>query len=52
MENHMMSSKDPHLTETLNCAKLIEAQPGDLILWDSRTIHGGLVGTPSPELVA
>eukprot|EP01121_Diplochlamys_sp_Union-15-3_P020787 TRINITY_DN8209_c0_g1_i4.p1 TRINITY_DN8209_c0_g1~~TRINITY_DN8209_c0_g1_i4.p1 ORF type:complete len:318 (+),score=51.19 TRINITY_DN8209_c0_g1_i4:37-954(+) len=25
--------------------KLILAQPGDLILWDSRTIHGGKVGT-------
>ena len=20
------------------------AEPGDLILWDSRTVHGGLVG--------
>jgi len=24
---------------------LLEADPGDLILWDSRVIHGGLVGT-------
>jgi len=24
---------------------LLEAEPGDLILWDSRVIHGGLVGT-------
>jgi len=24
---------------------LLEVDPGDLILWDSRTIHGGLVGT-------
>jgi len=24
---------------------LLLANPGDLILWDSRTIHGGLVGT-------
>lgn len=23
---------------------LLEAQPGDLILWDSRTVHGGRVG--------
>jgi len=26
-------------------AMLIKASPGDLILWDSRTIHGGKVGT-------
>merc|ERR1711972_131322 len=26
-------------------AVLLLAEPGDLILWDSRTIHGGLVGT-------
>jgi len=25
--------------------KLLTAQAGDLILWDSRTLHGGLVGT-------
>eukprot|EP00929_Paragymnodinium_shiwhaense_P108569 TRINITY_DN7488_c0_g1_i1.p1 TRINITY_DN7488_c0_g1~~TRINITY_DN7488_c0_g1_i1.p1 ORF type:complete len:314 (-),score=46.17 TRINITY_DN7488_c0_g1_i1:314-1255(-) len=25
-------------------ARLLLAQPGDLILWDSRTVHGGLVG--------
>jgi len=24
--------------------QLIKAKPGDLILWDSRTIHGGTVG--------
>eukprot|EP01130_Rhizamoeba_saxonica_P007129 TRINITY_DN2867_c0_g1_i3.p1 TRINITY_DN2867_c0_g1~~TRINITY_DN2867_c0_g1_i3.p1 ORF type:complete len:317 (+),score=48.15 TRINITY_DN2867_c0_g1_i3:26-952(+) len=24
--------------------KLVLAEPGDLILWDSRTVHGGLVG--------
>jgi len=37
---------------------LLEADPGDLILWDSRTFHGGLVGTgpknvkdDTPELV-
>jgi len=29
---------------TLN-PQLIEADPGDLILWDSRTCHGGYVGT-------
>merc|ERR1712066_587650 len=26
-------------------ALLLLAEPGDLILWDSRTIHGGVVGT-------
>jgi len=26
-------------------ATLIKADPGDLILWYSRTIHGGWVGT-------
>jgi hypothetical protein len=25
--------------------KLLLAEPGDLILWDARTIHGGVVGT-------
>ena len=25
-------------------AILVEAEPGDLILWDSRTVHGGMVG--------
>jgi len=25
--------------------KLILAEPGDLVLWDSRTIHGGVVGS-------
>jgi len=25
--------------------KLLTAEAGDLILWDSRTVHGGLVGT-------
>jgi len=29
--------------------QLIIADPGDLILWDSRTIHGGLVGTGGTE---
>jgi len=27
------------------CAILLCADPGDLILWDSRTVHGGHVGT-------
>jgi len=29
-------------------ALLLLAEPGDLILWDSRTIHGGVVGTGPP----
>ena len=29
--------------------KLVKASGGDLILWDSRTVHGGLVGTGPPE---
>jgi hypothetical protein len=37
-------SQDDYLQKE-NIGKLIEAQPGDLILWDSRTIHGGLIGT-------
>lgn len=28
---------------------LIKAKAGDLILWDSRTVHGGKVGTGFPE---
>jgi ectoine hydroxylase-related dioxygenase (phytanoyl-CoA dioxygenase family) len=28
---------------------LIEADPGDLILWDSRTVHGGVVGPGDPN---
>ena len=24
---------------------LVECKAGDMILWDSRTIHGGLIGT-------
>lgn len=38
------------LEEALKLAKLPEAQPGDLILWDSRTVHGGFIGTPSEEM--
>eukprot|EP00434_Breviolum_minutum_P011034 symbB.v1.2.009735.t1/scaffold625.1/size179458/12 len=30
-------------------AVLLLAEPGDLILWDSRTIHGGHVGTGAAE---
>lgn len=30
--------------ELCRCGELVEAQPGDLILWDSRSLHGGYVG--------
>merc|ERR1712115_586650 len=45
---HMRSSGDwcPCDDEDLKeKALLLLAEPGDLILWDSRTIHGGKVGT-------
>ena len=32
--------------------KLLQARAGDLILWDSRTIHGGKVGTGEPDTAA
>ena len=35
-------SSDDHLYKD---AVLLLAEPGDLILWDSRTVHGGRVGT-------
>jgi len=50
---HMRSSGDwcPCDDDVLRRqALLLLANPGDLVLWDSRTIHGGLVGTgKSPE---
>ena len=27
------------------CAKLLLADAGDLLLWDARTVHGGLLGS-------
>jgi hypothetical protein len=34
-----------HPNDALNFAgELIEAEPGDLILWDSRALHGAFVG--------
>mmetsp|Transcript_32547 Transcript_32547/g.44168 ORF Transcript_32547/g.44168 Transcript_32547/m.44168 type:complete len:327 (+) Transcript_32547:46-1026(+) len=45
---HMRSSGDwcPCDDEDLKQrALLLHAAPGDLVLWDSRTVHGGLVGT-------
>ena len=36
--------------ELIGTGKLLIADPGDLILWDSRTIHGGCIGQgPLPE---
>jgi len=37
----LLDTDDPLYEDAL----LIKASPGDLILWDSRTIHGGKVGT-------
>jgi hypothetical protein len=37
----VISSSSPLITDR----KLLLANAGDLILWDSRTIHGGVVGT-------
>lgn len=31
-------------TADVGAPMLVEAEPGDLILWDSRTVHGGRVG--------
>lgn len=38
-----------HFILLLRSAVLLLAEPGDLILWDSRTIHGGHVGTGAAE---
>lgn len=35
-----LKTKDPFAGK----GQLVRAQPGDLILWDSRTIHGGRLG--------
>jgi len=37
----VLSKKDPMQSH----AKLVCCDAGDLILWDSRTVHGGIVGT-------
>lgn len=37
--------KDPYILN--NAGRLLLAKAGDFILWDSRTIHGGFVGTGS-----
>lgn len=45
---HMRNSSDwcPCDDEDLKRkALLLHAAPGDLVLWDARTVHGGLVGT-------
>jgi hypothetical protein len=36
----VLDENDPHQGQ----GKLVEAEAGDMILWDSRTIHGGHVG--------
>lgn len=42
-------SQDLKLSHTLSKeARLVKAEAGDLILWDSRLIHGGLVGKGKP----
>ena len=41
----MLPRDDPHQGK----GHLLLAKAGDLILWDSRTIHGGLVGTADPS---
>lgn len=49
---HMKTSGDwcPCDDDDLNAkAILLHASPGDLILWDARTVHGGLVGTGKHE---
>merc|ERR1712151_181252 len=38
----VLAKTDPLQTEE---RRLLLAEPGDLILWDSRTVHGGRVGT-------
>jgi ectoine hydroxylase-related dioxygenase (phytanoyl-CoA dioxygenase family) len=37
----VLSTEDPSQKKK----KLLIANAGDVILWDSRTVHGGLVGT-------
>ena len=36
----VLEKKDP----LQGTGKLLLAEPGDLIIWDSRTVHGGVVG--------
>ena len=40
----MLDEDDPLQSQTV----LLQAGAGDLILWDSRTVHGGLVGSGHP----
>jgi len=40
----VLGKRDPMQAE----ARLLLADPGDFILWDSRTVHGGLVGPAVP----
>ena len=40
----------PHKDKFIGTGRLLLCEPGSLILWDSRTIHGGYVGKgPYPE---
>jgi ectoine hydroxylase-related dioxygenase (phytanoyl-CoA dioxygenase family) len=41
-DNFLVLSSEDKLQGT---GKLLLAKAGDLILWDSRTVHGGRVGT-------
>lgn len=41
-------SKDAFIKQVTKDVKLVLAKAGDLILWDSRLIHGGLVGKGKP----
>jgi len=49
--DYLSLGDDDHLVKN-NMGKLVECEPGDMIIWDSRTVHGGLVGTPSEEFMA
>ena len=55
MERYNIFSDDDWLElerndELIGTGKLLTVDPGCLILWDSRTIHGGYVGVgPLPE---
>lgn len=40
----VLDADDPLQSQTV----LLQAAAGDLILWDSRTVHGGLVGSGQP----
>ena len=35
--------------EFTDSVELVECKAGDLILWDSRLVHGGRVGSPNKD---